>query len=159
MKFPFDMAISCHIFRFNHRNLKDVMFSNSCRNQGQPACFPQKQPSWIGWCLGWVETYDYSGGMKILLPAVFMSYQGFDPLSGHVWSPLSKGQNDSQELSAPVLRKEKILPQVGRPRWVAPLAPLDGKYKVQIWFWIGLGTWTQYSWKKGRLRIERWGCK
>ena len=80
-----------HIFRFNHRNLKDVMFSNSCRNQGQLACFPQKQPSWIGWCLGWVETYDYSGEMKILLPAVFMSYQGFDPLPGHVWSPLSKG--------------------------------------------------------------------
>ena len=125
------------------------------RNQGQPACFPKKsklhelddvwdesKPLLGG---EWTSCYQlFSYRTRVLTHCRAM----FDPLYPRVRS--------CQELS-PVLRKEKILPQVGRPRWVAPLAPLDGKYKVQIRFGIGLGTWTQ-CWKNG-IRIERWGCK
>jgi hypothetical protein len=60
------------------------MFSNS--EVGIRANLPvsQKKASFMNWMMSGMSRNHYSGGMNILLPAVFMAYQGFDPLPGHV---------------------------------------------------------------------------
>ena len=51
------------------------------RNQGQPACFPKKNKRFIKiWMMSGMSRNHFTwGGMNILLPAEFMSYQAFDP--------------------------------------------------------------------------------
>ena len=106
------------------------------RNQGQPACFPKKA-SFMNWMMSGMSRNHYSGGMNILLPAVFMSYQGFDPLPGHVWSPLSKGPVMPGVVAGASKRKDPSA------SWEAQVSGSFGAagWKVQgpnpVWDWFG----------------------